>query len=108
MRNFAELSLICIICLFSLAQATQAQRGGPRPGGPPPPGGDGGPMLRYHEVVQSDGTVTLVPATVASSLPSQVQIRIEGDWRIIDVLLVIIFQLSLKISPIWQTAKAYS
>lgn len=84
MRNFADLSLICIICLFSLAQATQAQRGGPRPGGPPPPGGDGGPMLRYHEVVQSDGTVTLVPATVASSLPSQVQIRIEGDWRIIE------------------------
>ena len=84
MRNFAKLSLICIICLLSLAQVTQAQRGGPRPGGPPPPGGDGGPMLRYHEVVQSDGTVALVPATVASSLPSQVQIRIEGDWRIIE------------------------
>jgi hypothetical protein len=84
MRNFAKLSLICIICLFSLAQATQAQPGGPRPGGPRPPGNGGGPTGRYHEVVQSDGTVTLVPATVVPSLPSQVQIRIEGDWRIIE------------------------
>ena len=84
MRNFAKLSLMCIICLFSLAQATQAQPGGPRPGGPRPPGNDGGPTGRYHEVVQSDRTITLVPATVVPSLPSQVQIRIEGDWRIIE------------------------
>ena len=70
MQNFAELSLICIICLFSLAQETQAQPGGPQPGGPRPPKSDGGAILRYHEVVQSDGTFTLVPATVASCLPS--------------------------------------
>ena len=41
-------------------------------------------MPRYHEVVQSDGTVELVPATVSSSFTSQIQIRIEGDGRIIE------------------------
>ena len=84
MRNFADLSSICIICLFSLAHGTQVQRGGPRPNGPLPPGSDGSPMPRYHEVVQSDGTVELVPATVSSSFPNQVQIRIERDGHIIE------------------------
>ena len=41
-------------------------------------------MPRYHEVVQSDGTVELVPATASSSFTSQIQIRIEGDGRIIE------------------------
>ena len=41
-------------------------------------------MPCYHQVIQSDGTVELVPATVSSFFPNQVQIRIEEDWRIIE------------------------
>ena len=84
MRNFADLSLICIICLFSLTHGTQARRGGPRSNGPLPPSSDGCSVPCYHQVIQSDGTVELVPATVSSFFPNQVQIRIERDWLIIE------------------------
>jgi hypothetical protein len=72
-----------ILCALLIASAAHAQRGGPPPpGGGPPPGG--APMLRYHEVVQSDGTVELIPATVAPIESGEADIRIEGDVRIIE------------------------
>ena len=78
----AWLYVATFIYAFSLAPSANAQPGGSRPGGATPPGG--GPMFRYHEVVQSDGTVELVPATVSLAVSNQAQIRIEGDSRIIE------------------------
>ena len=45
--------------------------------------GEGGPPLRYHEVVQSEGVLSLVRADVAPISASEVTIEVVGDQRVI-------------------------
>ena len=62
-----------ILPSHTLAQA-RGEGGPPRGGGPP---------LRYHEVVQSEGVLSLVRADVAPISASEVTIEVVGDQRVI-------------------------
>ena len=81
------LSVHCVVATcFLLASAILPSRTLAQPrgeGGPPPPGGGGGPQLRYHEVVQSEGVLSLVRADVAPISASEVTIEVVGDQRVI-------------------------
>ena len=40
--------------------------------------------LGYHEETQTDGSLTLRPATVPPITDSQVSMRVDGEWRILE------------------------